>query len=359
MTEEKTYIVHLYFKKSLHIGASRSGVGIEATQEFIHSDTLWAAISNYWSILGQAGGVSFSEFINGFRMKTAQGNDSVINPLFRMTSAFPFTPEGHSRIYWLPKPSSVPYSLSSCNAGQAEQKKKYGKSFKEKRFITKETFLHWLLFNSELGSVIDCEEMAGISHGSLRAQATIDRLTNKASLYHSGITYLEHQTQSIGLYWLLRTGDKRVELGLREVFNVIRDIGGIGGNISSGCGELYHYEIADVDESWDFINNTPDANAFCLLSLCYPRVEEQSSIEPIAFEHVIRKGWTGSLATGLQKKRKTISMLAEGSVLSNALGGGIADVTPDLVKTPEWRGVHDVFRNGYAFLVPIKVNSED
>ena len=52
-------------------------------------------------------------------------------------------------------------------------------------------------------------------------------------------------------------------------------------------------------------------------------------------------------------------MLAEGSVLSNALGGGVVDVTPDPDKTPEWRGVHDVFRNGYAFLVPIKVNPED
>ena len=334
-------------------------MGIEDTQDFIHSDTLWAAIANYWSILGQAAGMTFDEFLDGFRVKTAQGNDSVNNPLFRMTSAFPFTSERQSRIYWLPKPSSVPYSLSSSNTDQVEQKKEYGKSFKEARFITKETFQRWLSFDSEQGSAVKGYKINGISQDSLRAQATIDRLSNKALLYHSGITYIEHRTQSIGLYWLMRTGDERVEAALKDVFEVIRNAGGIGGNISSGCGELYHYEIQQAGDSWSFIHATPGSNAFCLMSLCCPRVEEQADMGTIATEHVIRKGWTGSLATGLQRKRKTISMLAEGSVLSNALGGGVVDVTPDPDKTPEWRGVHDVFRNGYAFLVPIKVNPED
>ena len=360
MTEEQTYIVRLYFSKSIRIGSAKSGIGIESVQDFIHSDTLWAAIANYWSLIGKAGDLTFDDFLNGFRMKTALGNESVSEPLFTMSSAFPFTLSGRKRIYWLPKPRSVPFCLSVDNAiNRAEQKKKYGKIFRHARFISKDVFMKWLAFNSEFGSSIEIEEMIGISSRSLRPQAAIDRPSNKAMLYHTGLTYIEHQNKSFGLYWLFKTADKRVEQALKEVLDVIRDAGGIGGNISSGCGELYHYEISKADDSWNFLHTTSDANACCLLSLCYPLADERSLMNPIAADLVIRKGWTGSLVTGLRKKRQTISMIAEGSVFAKSMQGGIADVTPDPVKTPEWRGFHPVLRYGYAFTVPIKLNFKD
>lgn len=360
MAEEITYIVRLFFRKSIRIGSARSGIGIESVQDFIHSDTLWAAIANYWSLIGKAGGLTFDDFMNGFCKKTDFGYESIPQPLFTMSSAFPFTLSGRKRIYWLPKPLSVPFSLSVDNAVyRDEQKKKYGKLFRQTRFISKEVFMKWMAFNSELGSSIESEKMIGIISGSLRPQAAIDRLSNKAMLYHTGLSYIEHHDKSIGLYWLFKTADERVEQALKEVLDVIRDAGGIGGNISSGCGELYHYEISKADDSWDFLHTTPDANACCLLSLCYPLADERSLMNPIAADLVTRKGWTGSLVTGLRKKRQTISMIAEGSVFAKSMRGGIADVTPDPVKTPEWRGFHPVLRYGYAFTVPIKLNFKD
>ena len=363
MSEKKTYIVHLYFKNSMHVGSSRSGVGIEATQDFIHSDTLWAAIANYWSLLGTVAGISFDDFLDGFREKSEEKNDSKQEPLFRLSSAFPFTPQDSKRNYWLPKPLSVPFSLSVDNDEQSKKKehRDYGKNIKEARFITRESFMRWQAFNSALGADISSVRQNGISQGEIRAQVAIDRTTSRYNLYHSGITYFKPHSERVGLYWLLQAEDC-VKNALHEVLQVIRDIGAIGGNVSSGCGELNEFNIQEIDagnEAWSFIWGAATSNAYCLLSLYYPFNHTEYKGGLVAFNNVIRKGWTGSLTDSLQKKRKTVVMLSEGSVLTEKVLGGIADVTPDESNTSEWKGHHNVFRYGYAFLVPIKVNFED
>lgn len=364
MLEEKTYIVHLYFRNSLHIGSSVSGVGIESTQEHVHSDTLWAAIANYWAILGSAGGVSFKEFLNGFCPAPEDSNQINHKPLFTISSAFPFTPQGRTTRYWFPKPLSVPFSFSKNNTvvSRAIEREKYGKTLKTVSFVSRESFASWQEFKFPVGTQIYLEKHDGTPHEDIRAHAAIDRVTNTANLYHSGIAYLKPNSERHGLYFLLKTKDERVEKALDAVFQVIRETGGIGGNISSGCGELRWHsiqEISDDDLGWSCLRKRENTNAYCLFSLYWHPEAVKVLGSFIAFNTVIRKGWTGSLATSLQKKRRTVHMLSEGSVLTSKVTGSIANVTPDILKTPEWKGQHAVFRFGHAFLVPIHVNPED
>ncbi|MDM8522585.1 hypothetical protein QUF80_04365 [Desulfococcaceae bacterium HSG8] len=64
---KKTFIIRLYFRNAVHIGAANPGIGIEGTdKQIIHSDTLWAALCNNWAIAGKASRIFFDEFLNSF-----------------------------------------------------------------------------------------------------------------------------------------------------------------------------------------------------------------------------------------------------------------------------------------------------
>jgi len=365
MCHEKTYIIHLYFRNALHVGTARSGAGIEASQGYIHSDTFWAALTNYWALLGSAGGITFKEFLRSFKA----GNDFVgveVNPspLFTISSAFPFTSKGREYCYWLPKPLSVPFSLSCENSEDSRDRERllFGKSTKKARFLSHESFSRWQSFIAPVGFEVEKNSYDASSESEVRPQSAVDRISSKSNLFHSGISYLDANNEREGLFVLLRTSDKRVEKALDEILGVIRDAGGIGGDISSGCGELSNYYIepvAEDDQSWAFLRGFEGANANCLLSLCLPRNPTEISDHLVAFDTVLRKGWTGSLTTNIQRKRKTVYMLSEGTVLTEQETGCMANVTPDNLSTPEWQGLHEVYRYGYGFSVPIRINLED
>jgi len=352
----QTYLVHLYFKNAAHIGAANAGIDIEATQDFIHSDTLWAAIANHWAVLGKAGDISFEDFLNGFGTKSSNGDiQPILEPLFRISSAFPF-----STSYWLPKPLSVPPDFSAS----AAQEMSLGnvKTLKRAKFLPLNTFKDWINLASIKSFVEKHESPQGISSNQLRAHATLDRISMQAQLFHSGITYFENPEttdwpeKKVGLYFLLKC-DPKTKVALKRIFEVIQTVGGIGGNRSIGLGALHDFNITEAQSDWEFLKSSDDGkNAYCLLSLCYPHSNEQPDKNTaIAYNPVLRKGWTGSLSVGRQSKRQTVYMFSEGSVFRTNLNGGLANITP----TKKWNDLHDVYRYGYAFSVPIKINEQD
>jgi len=355
--ENTNYIVHLYFNNALRIGAANSGIGIEENQGFIHSDTLWAVIANHWAILGQAGDISFADFLNGFCTKKDDKILSKDEPLFRISSAFPLTDNG--RMYWLPKPLSVPMAFSQSNTVDREhQRKEYGKKVKSEKFIPLNVFKEWLNYEKNASDVGDADRK-GISSGQMRPHATIDRLSMRAQLFHSGITYFDKFTERVGLYFLIQC-DETTKKALEKIFEVIYEAGAIGGNRNIGLGSLA--EKPFIQEATEFADlfNTENSNAYCLLSLCYPSEGEIPNAETaVAYNPVIRKGWTGSLSVGLQRKRKTVYMFSEGSVFQTKLNGSLSDITPDKNISPEWNGLHDIYRYGYALSVPIKIDLND
>lgn len=366
MNPEKTYLIRLYFKNALRVGAARSGVGIEASQDYIHSDTFWAALANYWALLGSAGGISFAEFLEGFGVgSTSSGASSGVPPLFTVSSAFPFARRSEMHRYWLPKPLSVPFDLSASSSKELRDSARdnHGKTLKQARCLSDKIFSRWQAFEYQVGYEVGNEkhfDSAGKSN--VRPQSSLDRITSQSNLFHSGISYLNPTDNDEGLYVLVKTSDDRVENALKEVLDVIRDAGGLGGDISSGCGELVNYSIELIgsnDKKWAFLRECDGANARCLLSLCLPSNPKTVSTKLVAYDTVLRKGWTGSLTASLQRKRQTLYMLSEGTVLSVEEQGQMAIITPDPTKTPDWTGQHPVYRYGYAFSVPIRINFED
>lgn len=338
---------------------------MESSQGYIHSDTMWAAFANYWALLGSAGGISFREFLQGFRLcDDGDGVPGDVSPLFIISSAFPFTLKGRKNCYWLPKPLSVPVSLSLeyNEHSRLGERSQYGKSLKTARFISRECFSRWQRFTDPVGSEVDKDSREASVNCEVQPHVAIDRVSGRANLFHSGISYLDPSEERSGLYLLLRTADQRVVKALDEVLVVISETGGIGGDISSGCGALRnHYidPVTETDDAWACLRGCEKANASCLLSLCLPATPEAISSNLVAFNTVLRKGWTGSLTANLQRKRKTLYMLSEGTVMTGKETGSLATVTPELQKTPEWQGRHEVYRYGYAFAVPIRINSED
>lgn len=362
---EKTYIVRLFFRNALHIGSPRSGAGVESSLDFIHSDTLWAAIANYWAIIGSVNGISFKDFLDGFAAgKDAELQAASNGPFFTLSSAFPFSDRGRDSRYWLPKPLSVSFGLSQLNKPEKRnsERKQYAKTLKSSCFILRENFASWQDFSRPIGNAVFLEQSERIGYDAIRPQAAIDRLSNSANLFHSALSYIEPASERDGLYFLFRAADDRVVKALETVLQVISEAGGIGGDISSGCGELRSCtirQIQDDDASWACLRGPAEPNAYCLLSLCAPASTELSADRYAAYHTVIRKGWTGSLSTAMQKKRKTVHMLSEGSVIVGKDPGRLVTLTPAPELTPEWEGLHDIYRYGFAFLVPIRININD
>lgn len=362
--QEKTYIVHLFFRNALHIGSSRSGAGVESSLDFIHSDTLWAAIANYWAILGSVNGIPFKDFLDSFVCeKDDELNPHSNRPLFTLSSAYPFSVKGTDSRYWLPKPLSVSFGLSQLNSPELRknERERYAKTLKSSQFILRENFAYWQELKRPIGHDVFLEQSERVGDEVIRPQAAIDRLTNSTNLFHSAVSYMEPVSEREGLYFLFRAKDDRIVRALETVLQVISDTGGIGGDISSGCGELRSHkirQIQDDDVSWACLRGPDETNAYCLLSLCVP----SSVYNPdsyAAYNTVIRKGWIGSLSVDMQKKRKTVHMLSEGSVILNKEPGRLVKLTPDPDLTPEWQGLHDIYRYGFAFIVPIRIHLND
>jgi CRISPR-associated protein Csm4 len=344
----KTYIVHLFFRNSLHAGASTAGIGIEATQNFIHSDTLWAAIANNWAQLEVVNGIDFSSFLASF----TDGN-----PLFLLSSAFPLSSCGTE--YWLPRPVSLPHRFSCANQHRISYLKDYGKETKNTRFLPLAVFREWSRFR-DFEFSYNREMRIG---DSIRPQATIDRVSLSASLFHSGTTYFENSNldDRSGLYFLIKTHEEMIP-AIEKVMQTIYDVAGFGGNIHTGQGQLaVPPKLLEVGTNWtNVLDDFEGANARIFLSLCHPSVDDlKNGIDAVGFTHVVRKGWTGSLTTAMQVKRRTTMMFGEGSVFRTAMNGELVNVTPDIVKTPHWDGKHKVYRYGYAFSVPIQIDNND
>jgi CRISPR-associated protein Csm4 len=349
-----SYIVPLYFKNAMHIGSANAAMGIEETQDYIHSDTLWAAICNHWAIIGEVGGISFQTFIDSFKNGM---------PLFRISSAFPLTKDGKE--FWLPKPLSVPYSFSQINSDRNDELEKYNKTVKRTRFIKLESFKRWIEFRENNVSEFD-EQRKGISSNSICQHNTLDRLTMVSKLFHSGITYFDtYSKDKAGLYFIL-TADETAKNALEKIFEVICDVSAIGGQRNIGLGALAEKPVCiqalELGQEWSILNSVSNANAYCLLSLYYPN-ENEAYKSSVAYNCVLRKGWTGSLSVGTQVKRKTVSMFTEGSVFknehneNNKIIGQLVDITAE--STKQWDGLHNIYRYGYAFFVPLKLNLEE
>ncbi len=342
----KTYLIRLYFQNAMHIGAASPGIGLEGTDGMIiHSDTLWAALCNNWAIARKVGKVAFDDFLDAF----VTGN-----PLFQISSGFPLTDKGY---YWLPKPLSEPFPFTSDCQCQDDMRQDYGKAIKRKNLLRLDHFIGWLNFDDEIDLETAQDDItAGNAVDEVRPHNTLDRTSMAAQIYHSGSTYFDKG--KAGVYFLLRTDDPDVAGVISDLLDIIKNSAGIGGNRSIGLGAIEHVDpMEEVDASWSFLNDNSGKNAYCTLSIYHPKPAENFVQGSVAYNLILRKGWTGSLSVGSQVKRQTVYMFAEGSVFTDEPQGHLVDLSP--TQTPDNEPYpHPIWRYGYAFTVPIKIQQE-
>ena len=175
-----------------------------------------------------------------------------------------------------------------------------------------------------------------------RPRVTLGSLNAGSEIWH--VQTVQFNTDC-GLWFAAHfNGDDQTQQ--KKIETLLRVLGdsGIGGERNAGYGQF------EFDKTEFEIPSAQDNTQFLTLSPMCPKSPEQ-------LEHLLKgdiaynlnplTGWVSS--TGMQEKRKTVNMFAEGSVLNDHDEpiGRLVDLTPK--DSP-----HPVYRYGYAWQVGIK-----
>ena len=348
---QTTYIlVRLRPLTSFHLG--ERGIGLEETEVFIHSDTLFSALCHAW--IRCHGKESLETHLLG---SPAQGS----GPSLLVSSAYPYA---FDTLFF-----ARPLSPASVQ-GSADPKR-----LKRGRFVSLDLFVSLLSGNpidtpttlhrddlwltaSELVSVLaKVEATTGrrLCADDLRVwklegvpRVSLDRVSRASNIfYFSRVSF----APGCGLFFLAAVNpDSRP--ALETAVRVLGDTG-IGGDRTAGCGHfdpVFEELVLDVPE---------DAAHFLSLSLLAPTEDEIRNLlgPQSAYGLVRRDGWIDS-PVARNYRRRACRMFVEGSVFqgqADGLHGRLVDVTP---TAPEVRLSHPVYRYGYAFPLPIRVQEK-
>ena len=372
----RTY--HLQGRSAFHLGVR--GVGIEATGDCLHADTLFAALCH--GLRQQYRLPALQEFLDGFKTPEAPG------PPVLLSSAFPYvlarrqeqvdwhvpeTSATEQAVRFFPRPLAWPRGIPDA----AESRK----GVKHIQWVSEGIFRAWVkgedlgaywqdgtclvqdgqvwLTPQELPLVAgwrdeESDEIRLWSVGDV-PRVTVDRQRSTSNVYQSGLLRLQ---PGGGLWLLARWRDDwqaRGEMTLR----VLGD-GGIGGERSSGYGQ---FDLHDAPPLAPLPKPTP-GELFLTLSLYFPTVAELPAVlkvEQASYRLSVRRGWMSSpdevrvgseTFHGSALRRKAVRMFTEGSLLYWPEGcqalGALADVTPQAFSE---HGGHQVWRYGYALPV--------
>lgn len=320
------------------------GVGIEETAELVHSDTLFSALC--CAVRLGWGPKTLTDLLAAFRSG---------NPPFLLSSAFPYA----GRVRFVPKPQ-LPLPVPPPDDVR--------KRLRQTRWVSFGLFQAWLnghlneqVFGGETflpdhAAWILPEDRSYLPSSFARGatplwrrdvvpRVSLDRVSNASNVFRSGRLWFAPEC---GLYVLIAWRDDTWRQLLEEAFRELGELG-IGGLRSIGHGQ-FTPEL-DHPVSWPEVSRTMRE---VLLSLYAPTKAELASgvLGPSArYDLVLRGGWVASPEGG-HYRRKEAHFVTEGSIISRPNGmivlGQLLDVTPDIM-----RGLHPVYRYGFALTVPV------
>lgn len=319
----------------LHLGKGKDSYDVSSP--ILQSDTLASALASVRAMTGKTDDVQ--DFLESFTI----------------SSAFPY--DGDE--FFFPRPSG---RLNIIVEGLPEEK--YRKKLKSLRFITADEWMRLIkgeqleihpnqLQGEFLISRHIDSQTSPYSEPTMRIinqRVQVPREENKDSEpFMFEWTYFHHGERETGLYCLVQTDDDQRTEELKELFVRLGEQG-VGSDRSVGGG---HFDIeADTIE----LPTITDANATMLLSTYIPQKQELSQLDlsKASFSVFKRGGFlagsTNESATHL--RRKTVYMFDAGSVFPETapLQGQVVDVTP------EWKGLHHVYRSGKPLGITIKIS---
>lgn len=348
----------------LHVG--ERGIGVEATLDYLPSDTLFSALCVTWLEMGQ-----------GYAARTTGlAEHFAAQPPLLLTSAFPYV----GGLHLLPKPH-----IRVQPAGG-------GKEYKRVRWVSPAVFAAmlacteaqaladlWQNGSALLGDDVwitqnECDalnahpEVAknGDDLPRLRREGfwaemrvphvAVDRVRNASTLFHVGRV---HFAPGSGLWLALRGEQEWISAAIDAL--TLRGEAGIGGQRSRGHGQ-YVLEPAH-DPALEALLAAPGSSAapVILLSRAAPTEAQMDRLkhEDAAYGLALVGGYSGP-ANGAGVIRKQVRLLTEGSVIGGGpdIPGSLVDVTPGKtdkdgnVLPPEKRLVpYDIHRFGFGFAI--------
>jgi CRISPR type III-A-associated RAMP protein Csm4 len=321
-----------------HLGQSsmRQNETLTDTAEIIHSDVLFGAFIH-----------TVAQHIS---KDLEKWKDYFKSGKLIFSSAYYCLEYEQKKVYLLPKPISLnTIDITANKTLQNAQKK-----LKKVKFISKGVWEKQLLPQDWLAKDRLCflpENRVVVLKEELNIQATAFKLSEKSDIQKVKIRSAEEKgslytqtdlvimgNEDVRIYWYFLVDMQELsESEQKEVKKLIEimAIQGIGGERSTGCGQIESVEYDDRFALPIF----PDSHQYVSLSLSIPTVEEQNEL--LAYQIIQR----GGMYYGSEKKQiKIVNMLTEGAVLSNTILGRIADLSDENKK--HWRG-------GTSFCVPI------
>ncbi|MBL6986899.1 MAG: type III-A CRISPR-associated RAMP protein Csm4 [Methylobacter sp.] len=308
----------LCFTAPIHID-SRGDAFHERSENFIHSDTLSAALLSAWALL-----------------EPENIEQRAKEPPFTISSAFPF----YEDRYFLPR------ALTAQAVKLPVTRLKEAKVFKKVQWL--ETDLWQRSFHSDWTKNIDIKQgclafaqpapkIKKLWAEEERPRLAIDRITGSSidgQLFHLSRIWFAKEG---GLYFLAKFNDDTDRLGFEAALSLLGD-SGIGSDRSNGNG-FFNWQKGELPSlSLAGPNDTAVA-----LSLVSPAQDDcgQNWLKDSAYKLVSRGGWIGQ--SGIRKLR--LRMFAEGSVFNQPLHGRVVDITP------EQNSPNPVYRDGRGFFV--------
>ncbi|MCX7965287.1 MAG: type III-A CRISPR-associated RAMP protein Csm4 [Syntrophorhabdaceae bacterium] len=323
----QNYLFKLKFKGPTHFGDT--GIDLENVSERVTSDTLFSALVNTIKII--EGKDAAADFVNQF----------LVDPPFLLSSLFVY----YKNNFFLPRPLTDLYI-------QDEYKANMGKELKKLSWITAENFYKWInndVNGDDLKNMVDEQEKYKEAFiKEVRPRVSLDRISQGSNIYHCGYVYFK---EDAGLYGLVMF--KKIDtLGYFQ--KILENLGeiGLGGEKTYGAGMFKVSSLEQVDNVFKKVLTCSSPYSI-LLSLYHPSENEVFSLQDklIAYNILRKKGWITTGRNTLTLKRKSVGFITEGSVILGNLKGCLVDVTPDSIPSKTLN--HNIYRYGYAFVVPL------
>jgi CRISPR-associated protein Csm4 len=323
-------IFRLNFTTPVRFGNGKGASGLDTRKISLSSDSLFSAVfSEYISFFGEE---ASNKLVSSF----GKGETAISSLL-----PWKITEKGFS--YYIPKP--IFPSLKKVGEDNVK------KQLKKIKFISMSNISRYIDFingKTGLGNEKDWDLEIG-------AELLTDRVNLKGDKPEPYRVASYRFVDGAGLYFIIRYTDKNMFDSFKKVVKLL-GISGIGGKVSSGMGK-YTLEICNMDGEgeekllYDMLENEK-ANVQMLMGAYHPKEEEIENLKQDGYTYILenRDGFCTSphfsSANGALK-RKSCTMVAEGSCFAKRLEGEILDLS--------YGDFHKVYRLGKTLFVGVSL----